>query len=107
MPRFRRRICTNPGCMKLGKLYQPRYLVCGACADFGCNFYYCSETCQREDWRDHKKKCPGSERWYWDPLKRQEVRQDIMSSQTEYAARLRRGDDPAGALAAAMGGMGL
>ena len=70
-PRFRRRICTNPYCMKQGKLYQPRFLVCGACADFGINFYYCSEACQRENWGEHKKKCPGAKPWYWDPLKRQ------------------------------------
>ena len=80
MPRFRRRMCTNTGCMKLGKLYQPRYLVCGACADFGVNFYYCSEACQREHWGEHKKKCPGAKPWYWDPLKRQVAISELRES---------------------------
>ena len=58
-PRFHRRICSNPYCRKQAKLYEPRYLVYSACAELSRNWYYCSEACQREDWRDHKNGCPA------------------------------------------------
>ena len=70
-PRFRRRLCSNPYCRKQAKLYEPRYLVCSACAELSRNWYYCSEACQREDWRDHKNGCPGGTDWYWDPVRRE------------------------------------
>ena len=70
-PRFRRRICSNPYCRKQAKLYEPRYLVCSACAELSRNWYYCSEACQREDWRDHKNGCPAGTDWWWDPVRRE------------------------------------
>ena len=70
-PRFRRRLCSNPYCKKQAKLYEPRYLVCSACAELCRNCYYCSEACQREDWRDHKNGCPAGTDWWWDPVRRE------------------------------------
>ena len=70
-PRFRRRLCSNPYCKKQAKLYEPRYLVCSACAELSRNCYYCSEACQREDWRDHKNGCPAGTDWWWDPVRRE------------------------------------
>ncbi len=67
-PRFRRRRCSNPYCMKLAKLQAPRYLVCSACQEFSLSIYYCSEACQRADWPRHQLNCPANAfRRYWDP----------------------------------------
>ena len=67
-PRFRRRRCSNPYCMKLAKLQAPRYLVCSACQEFSLSIYYCSEACQRADWPSHQHRCPAvAFSHYWDP----------------------------------------
>ena len=67
-PRFRRRRCNNPYCMKLAKLQAPRYLVCSACQEFSLSIYYCSEACQRADGPRHQLNCPANAfRRYWDP----------------------------------------
>ncbi len=66
-PRFRRRRCNNPYCMKLAKLQAPRYLVCSACQDFNLSIHYCSEACQRADWARHQLNCPAAQLPYWNP----------------------------------------
>ena len=52
--RVRRRICFN--CAKQVAPSEPRYMVCSGCGDAR----YCSEECQRRDWRAaHQKVCPA------------------------------------------------
>ncbi len=53
--RVRRRICFN--CAKQVAPSEPRYMVCSGCGDAR----YCSEECQRRDWRAaHQKVCPAA-----------------------------------------------
>jgi hypothetical protein len=52
--RVRRRICFN--CAKQVAPSEPCYMVCSGCGDAR----YCSEECQRRDWRAaHQKVCPA------------------------------------------------
>ena len=53
--RVRRRICFN--CAKQVAQSEPRYMVCSGCGDAR----YCSEDCQRRDWRAHQKVCPAGQ----------------------------------------------
>ena len=53
--RVRRRICFN--CAKQVAQSEPRYMVCSGCGDAR----YCSEDCQRRDWRAHQKDCPAGQ----------------------------------------------
>ena len=50
-PRLRRRICW--GCGKQYDLSEPRLWVCSSCGDAR----YCSVTCQRAHWHDHRSQC--------------------------------------------------
>jgi len=46
--------------------------VCGKSCNFACRcskIFYCSETCQKFDWRDHKFQCPVSSVQFIDEVK--------------------------------------
>ena len=55
-PRIRRRICDQ--CGRRVALSEPRFLVCGGCAEGRGVGRYCSETCQAEHWPTHQEVCP-------------------------------------------------
>ena len=61
--------------------------VCGKSCSYACScskVFYCSETCQKYDWKDHKFQCPISSVQFIDEVKGEGVvaNRGVQPSQT-------------------------
>ena len=50
---LKQNINFNKCCSNCGKYWDKEFKKCGGCR----NTYYCSKTCQAEDWKNHKHMC--------------------------------------------------